>query len=340
VKYVRAVPVEQATGLVATVYGKVAEDFHITAPLVLHSPVPDLLAGVWMVLRETLITGRVAREHKEAVATGVSQANTCPYCIAAHAMMRGGAGQSEAGEALLRGGTAEIGHPVLRSLAVWGSRSLTPDDALVQAPPFAPSDVVELVGTAVAFHYINRMVNVFLPESPMPWLLRRFGAVPRRFLAATFGRRMVTRTPRAGTSLSLLPEAQLPQDFAWAAGNHAVANAFARAAAAVDEAGRAALPDSVRMLVARGLTVWRGASPTLGRAWVADAVAPLNAADQPLAAFCLLTALASYRVDRTIVEEFRARRPTDADLVGAAAWAAFSAARRVGSWLGSAKIEA
>src|SRR5262245_59399633 len=131
VKYVRPVPVEEATGLVATVYGEVAEDFQITAPLVLHSPVPDLLAGVSMVLRETLITGRVAREHKEAVATGVSQANTCPYCITAHAMMLGGAGQAEAGEALLRGGAAEIGHPVLRGLAVWGSRSLTPDDPLV-----------------------------------------------------------------------------------------------------------------------------------------------------------------------------------------------------------------
>jgi hypothetical protein len=151
---------------------------------------------------------------------------------------------------------------------------------------------------------------------------------------------MVTRAPRAGVSLSFLPEVPLPPDLPWAAGNPAVAGAFARAAAAVDEAGRAALPAPVRELVARRLTVWRGEPPRLGRGWVEDAVAPLDAGDRPLAALALLTALASYRVDRAVVEEFRARRPTDADLVGAAGWAAFSVARRVGSWLASAGAEA
>src|SRR5262245_61312217 len=111
VKHVRPVAAEEATGLVAAVYRQVAEDFQITAPLVLHSPVPQLLVGVRMVLRETLIAGRVARAHKEVVATGVSQANACPYCITVHAMMLGGAGQAEAGEALLEGGAAEISHP-------------------------------------------------------------------------------------------------------------------------------------------------------------------------------------------------------------------------------------
>jgi hypothetical protein len=86
--------------------------------------------------------------------------------------------------------------------------------------------------------------------------------------------------------------------------------------------------------------MWRGEPPELGRGWVEDVVLPLDAADRPLAALALLTALASYKVDRAVVEEFRARRPTDPDLVGAAAWAAFSAARRVGSWLGSAKVGA
>jgi len=38
--------------------------------------------------------------------------------------------------------------------------------------------------------------------------------------------------------------------------------------------------------------------------------------------------------------QFRARRPTNAALVSATAWAAFSAARRVGKWLPSAEAEA
>jgi hypothetical protein len=82
-----------------------------------------------------------------------------------------------------------------------------------------------------------------------------------------------------------------------------------------------------------------GRDADAGASWVDEAVAPLDAADRPLAALALLTALPSYRVDRAVVEEFRARRPTDADLVGAAAWGAFSVARWVGSWLTSAGAE-
>jgi hypothetical protein len=52
-----------------------------------------------------------------------------------------------------------------------------------------------------------------------------------------------------------------------------------------------------------------------------------------LAAFALLTALASYQMDDSIVASFRRLRPKDDEMVSAAAWAAFAAARRVGSWL-------
>ncbi|MGH7373927.1 MAG: class I SAM-dependent methyltransferase [Candidatus Rokuibacteriota bacterium] len=63
VKYVHAVAPEEATGLVASVYDEVATDFQITPPIILHSPAPRLLAGVWCVVRETLIAGRVPRSH-------------------------------------------------------------------------------------------------------------------------------------------------------------------------------------------------------------------------------------------------------------------------------------
>jgi hypothetical protein len=47
----------------------------------------------------------------------------------------------------------------------------------------------------------------------------------------------------------------------------------------------------------------------------------------------LLTALASYQVDKSIVEDFRSHYPEDAQLIAATAWASFTAARRVGVWL-------
>ncbi len=47
----------------------------------------------------------------------------------------------------------------------------------------------------------------------------------------------------------------------------------------------------------------------------------------------LLTALASYQIDEQVIEAFRAYYATDAQLVGAVAWASGAAARRISSWL-------
>jgi len=47
----------------------------------------------------------------------------------------------------------------------------------------------------------------------------------------------------------------------------------------------------------------------------------------------LLTALASYQVDEGIVLVFRVHFPEDDKLLGTLAWASFTAARRIGSWL-------
>jgi alkylhydroperoxidase family enzyme len=265
----------------------------------------------------------------------VSHANACPYCVSVHAMMTHGTGETSVAEALLVGETDGIGDRRLRDLARWASRTLVPEDPLLREPPFAASDEAEIVGTAVAFHYINRMVNVFLGESPVPGPRRRLGGVVRRFLGATFGWRLVRRTPSPGTSLRLLPEAPIPTDLRWATSNSFVAGALARVAAAADEAGRAALPDPVRELVSNRIAAWQGEAPGPSRAWVGRDIASLDDAAQPLAALALLVALTPSQIDSSVIAAFRARRFTDQDLVGAAGWAAFAAARRVGRWLAS-----
>ena len=84
VKYVRAVRPAEANGLVAAVYAQLTEDFQITAPLVLHSPTPRLLAAVWCVLRETLIAGRVPRASRKRLrpaSHGPTRVRTAYRCM-------------------------------------------------------------------------------------------------------------------------------------------------------------------------------------------------------------------------------------------------------------------
>jgi AhpD family alkylhydroperoxidase len=306
IRYVRPVRASAAVGLVAKVYQQMERDWGFLAPpILLHSPSPKIMAASWLMLRETLLaSGRAERVLKESVASAVSEANTCPYCVEIHDAIRHGMDGTQNADAVREW--------------VHGGRRPFPDDHLE-----------ECVGVAVTFEYVNRMNNVFLPESPIP------ARVPR--LAHNQVRRTIGRVAgphkgviEPGSSLGLLPEARLPDDLSWSAGHATVAGAFARASAVIDSAGARSLPLHVRDLVNARLSGDAG-EIGLSRSWVDQAVAELPAADRAVAKLALLTALASYQVDADIVASARRDCADDAALVDVTAWASWSAARRSAS---------
>jgi hypothetical protein len=184
----------------------------------------------------------------------------------------------------------------------------------------------------VGFHYVTRMVNVFLPNFLLP---PRFGPAAKRRLKRGMSR-VLSPTLRGrrvpGRSLELLPDAPLPPSAAWAAGSRNVAAAVARAYAAFDAAGARALPPEVRLLVDERLAQWRGEEMGPSREWCERLIGPLPVEQQPAARLALLTALASYQVDDDVVREFRIGRRDDGALVETVAWASYRAARQVGAW--------
>lgn len=324
IRHVTPVRAARAGDRVGRIHADIEREFGMLAPpVVLHSPAPDPLAACWVMLRETLVaTGTVDRSTKEAVATAVSVENSCPYCAEVHGLTRRHLTRgSEPGGGI---GARSRTDPVMRAASEWirtgGGKA-----------PFDAGQLPEVLGVAVTFHYLNRMVNVFLDDSPLP------SAVPqalRRGAAGMLGRFLATSARRhcpPGGSLDLLPSAPLPRDFSWAAGVPSIADAFARASAALDTAGERTVPAAARELVSAELDRWDGRPTGPSRGWVHDAVAGLPPGDRPAARLALLTAMASYQVDEAVIEEFRRLRPDDASLIELTSWAAFAAARRRGT---------
>ncbi|RLK09999.1 AhpD family alkylhydroperoxidase [Micromonospora sp. M71_S20] len=333
VNYVTPVPPGAARGLVDTVYAQVAQEMQLVVPPAqLHSPSPEVLAAYWMVMREPLLpTEPLDRATKEAVAAAVSVANICPYCVDMHSVGLYELSTEHDAEAIVADRLAEITDRRIRDAAEWARTAhqpRTPRPVL----PFSERDRPELVGVVVGFHYIARVVNVFLPNFLLPP-----GLAPRarRRLKRGIGWIMqgTLRDPRApGRSVGLLPPAPLPAEAGWAAGSPHVAGAMARAYAAFEAAGERAVPPAVRELVAERLDAWRGEETGLSRQWCERLIAPLPEAERAAGRLALLTAFASYQVDKEVVTEFRRHRPGDAALVDAVAWASFAAARRIGAW--------
>jgi AhpD family alkylhydroperoxidase len=324
-----------AGSLAAKVLAQVRREFGAEVePFTLHLPVPDLLAGAWMACRETLIAGGGRRDAKEAVAATVSAINRCPYCIDAHSIMVLGASGNDLSKALFEGKPEQIQDPVLRSACLWASATRSPGSPQLANPPFAPAEAPAYIGTAVFFHYINRMVTVLLGNSPLPFTEGFPKSVSMRLAAWFFGG-AIRLDKKIGASLDLLPEAALPDDLAWAKPSPQVAAAFAAFAGEIEKAGEMAVPSRARNAVRNAIDAWNGNDPGMDSAWIEQALSGLDEKERSAGKLALLAALAPYRITDELVTAFSTQFPGDADLLSALAWSSFTAARKIGTWLAS-----
>jgi AhpD family alkylhydroperoxidase len=317
---------------------QIVEEFgFLPAPLLLHASVKELLPASWMILRETTLTGIVPRAVKEALSLMISRANRCPFCEETHAMTLLGLRRPELVDAMAPDEWNRLGDPQIARILGWvteNSKAREPD-AIRSEAPFSPEEAAEIIGTIVLFHYLNRVVNVFLAESPLPGPRRMPGwNRAGRWLGGRVFERLFRRSLLPGESLQFLPEAVLAHDLGWARAHPAVAGAFARFDHVLTTAAVSALPVETRKLVEHRLASWRGELPGLDKQSIDEALLALPAEEKPLARLALLVAFVPYRVLFRDIEDARTRGSSDADLVGTVAWAAFAAARRIGSYLG------
>lgn len=324
------VPIKERSGRIGRIYAQIQADMMtVPEPFSVQSPYIDILAGSWSIFRESLEAGAVSRGEKEIVAVGISQINECPWCVASHGITLHSTGHRAVVQAV-RGESASLS-TTQSQLLDWAKSTLKPDATIPLPTTYSESEKAEIIGTAVCFHYLNRVVNATLIESPLPeqsWLANGL----QRGLGLVF-RLKVNQPFNSGETADFLPSAALPKDMQWANANPAVAGAFARFAAAIETAAEQTIPMAVRELVTTQICKWRGESMGMSRTWVNEAVSNLPENDRPIGKLALLTALASFQVDDRVVAEFRQQRPDDEDLIATIGWASFTAARRIGVWL-------
>lgn len=302
-------------------------------PFRLHAATPDFLDAYWQQLRDVYLTGEVPREHKDVIAAAVSQTNRCPYCVEAHSTMVGAWQKDEITRAVLEDRPELVDDPELRALVRWSLSTLEPEAPIVRQPPFGPDDGAEIIGIAVAFHYTNRMANVFLDENPFP-----IPDVPGvKGLLMWMARPMLKKA--AHFRLEAPPEPAegppLPADLLWAEPRPLVRAAFARLAQEAERCGRRSVPGAARTRVERAIDRWTGSPMPLGRGWLGEHLEGLAEDEAAVATVALLTALSSWSLTDEDVQRAKPALDSDVALLETCIWAAFTAARRVGTWLGA-----
>jgi len=320
--YRYARPVASPPAATTALYDQLRTDFGFKPPTILVlSSAPDLMAATWGMLREALLAGAGARRDREIIAAGVSLANRCPFCVDSHAMMLHATGDHDLAETLASG--ERPSDPRDARLLDWSVATRTPGAPELAEPPFGAALLPSYAGTALTFHFINRMVSVLLGQDVLPGNLQRSKAV--RSLSGRAFARTVRREPAPGASLPLLGD-RGPSP-AWA-GDAAVGPAYAALRTAATRGGDL-LDRAARGVVLELVAASDGSHPPLRTAWLDDEMVSLPAATRPGARLAALAALAPYRVTVADVTAWRAVRPADADLVRLVAFGAFAATDRV-----------
>ncbi|MFC8780633.1 carboxymuconolactone decarboxylase family protein [Streptomyces nigra] len=321
-RHTEPLPPRSATGTVAEAYAQIRHDFGISDPstFVVLSSTPELLASAWALMRESLIAGPGGRTGKELVALGVSLANRCPFCVDAHTVLLHATGDHALAERLARGETpADETHA---RLVEWGRRTREPG-APLEPYPFPSEDLPGYLGTALSFHFINRIASALLAENLLPGGAQRFRAV--RSVVGRSLARTVRRTARPGASLMLLDPVDAGESPAWAGGTP-VGVAYAALLRAAMR-GAALLGTDEHEVVEAALQDWDGSHPPLTGDGFPDR------REHPGARLALLAALAPYRITEEDVAAWRTREHSDHCLVHLVAYGAFVAVDRIESSL-------
>jgi AhpD family alkylhydroperoxidase len=307
-----------ATGLTAEVYRQLRDEFIGPAPTFqVLSAVPDLLAPTWALMREALLADVTSRIDREVVASAVSRANRCRFCVDAHVMLLHALREHALAEVIAVGDTPPQERHA--ELIRWAEASRTPRST-AWTSPYGP----EVTGTLLAFHFINRVVSALLTPDLLP------GGLQRSPLVRSLGGRLYSRTARErrepGRSLALLGDATAAPA-AWA-GNSPVGVAYASLKNAA-AAGGELLSDVARQTVTATVRWEDGRHPAEPAAWAAELVADLPYADRAGTRIALLAAFAPSAVSADDVARWRLAHPSDADLVRLVAYGAIAATENI-----------
>lgn len=253
------------------VLDQAAREFQVAPPLTIHSADPELLAGLWHATRETYVARAAGRARREAVAAAVSSLNACPYCVTVHAGLYAAA----AGDARALENPKSL-PPDIAAAHSWALASLSPGSNALAQHSFPVAVIPQIFGTAVLYHYINRLVSVFLVDAPVA-LPGMKTAVGRKIMHGAFaflGKSMIASDPVPG-QCAVRRDAVLPPEFSWASSHEEIARALAHFAMTAQRAGEDAVPAAVRTVVEHHLETWQGERPPISRAWIESLVAAL-----------------------------------------------------------------
>lgn len=336
VKYVKVYLGKDAKGEIRAINEQIDKDMGMAGPYSLSTVSEIVHSARWATTRESyIVSSFVKRKDKEIIAHAVSKSNNCPYCVDSHTGFINAFGDHQLSQAINDETWMHLEDNKVKALIEWGLSTRNPEANMVQVPPFSGKEAPEIIGTALEFHTLNRLVDVFLEKSPMPKITQNKWMKGMALKLATnmLFKEMVHKQPIPGESLQFISNTEVPPHLEWADPVAAYAKALAFQETVLKKIEEEVIPKASAELLKEQLKVWQGEQMPLGRYWLKEAIQEIKEAEKPVSSLILLTAFASFTITEEDIKAFRKVMPNDDQLLKVCYWAAALASQRIGFWL-------
>jgi AhpD family alkylhydroperoxidase len=277
-------------------------------------------AGFWMLIRSSIIEGKIQRHHMEAIAVLISTLNKCQFCTDAHSevvkMIKGVSGRDM--EAIREGEVEGISDLKLRNLAIWAQWLKSPTSSLPVAP-ITPLELAEIRGIFLTFSIANSIMDQY-PQKSADGLSE--GPLGAALGVAMAIQKAIPRIP--GQALPLLPRGNLRPDQPGTFTEN-MTESLGRALTAVSQEANKLIPPQVLEYLTSVASSYDG-SPLQFAMPQPEAFKELAQRDQHLARFLVYSGLASNRLveqDQPTWQEVR-HRFSEEDLRTLSFWSSLS----------------
>ena len=336
VKYLKVQGIRDAQGVVKTINQQIDRDFALAGPLTLSTPSERVHAVRWAAIREAFVVEtHVTRAAKEIIAAVVAQINTCPFCVDAHGTSLSATGDDTTAKAIVSGTWKNLEDEKTKALIEWGLNTRNPNASIIQNPPFSEREAPEIIGTALTFHSINRLVNIFLAESPLPGILgsKPLKKIVLRLASKTMIKSIVRKKADASDALQFIERHAVQGHLHWAQAVPAYATVLAAEEFLLTEIERDLIPAVSGRLLKEKVSRWQGEDLPMGKAWLSGMLKDIDEKEKPIAKMMFLAVFAPYTVTEEDIQEFREVNSSDKDLVEICFWATQIVTNRIGQWL-------
>lgn len=302
-RYITPVRYRESTGTHRAIYDQILAEYGLGGPFFVTSVSTPLLAATWGLVRPSVVSSPLPRGLSEVIASAVAQTEACPFCVDVHSELAGAGGEQTTASLIAQSDWKGLTDRQSESdqLALWARKFVRGDTI---APPVPDAHAPYAVSVALTFVHVTTMVTIFQADGLVAGAggSRVVDAMIKYYMRHSLGKRMLARTVTADATAGPDPVSEPSSDFAFAATEPSLSQAWRVFDHAVGSIGDEVLSGRSGKAVDAVVAQRIREEPSLDLRFVDEAVASIPGSEAGAARLALMAGTAPYRVTRADID--------------------------------------